>query len=108
MELPEKIAGLDARKVREMFKAMMATETKIEWNDGAPSIELRRVTPELVETSLDVPKAEALRILADARGEGNAGVSAACVRSARTSLTADRLHDGCGDERLFIVDKLAA
>jgi hypothetical protein len=25
------------------------------------------VTPELVETSLDVPKAEALRILADAR-----------------------------------------
>ena len=52
MELPEKIAGLDARKVREMFKAMMATETKIEWNDGAPSIELRRVTPELVETNV--------------------------------------------------------
>jgi hypothetical protein len=53
-----------------MFKAMMATETKIEWNDGAPSIELRRVTPGLIETSLNVPKAGALRIQADLIAEG--------------------------------------
>src|SRR5664279_1966637 len=65
MELPEKIAGLDGRKVRDMFKAMMAIETKMEWNDGAPSIEPRRVTPELIETFFNVPEGEALRIQAD-------------------------------------------
>ena len=43
MELPETIAGLDHRDVREMFRTLIATESKCKWKDGVPSIDVRRV-----------------------------------------------------------------
>ena len=38
MELPERIAGANARQVREMFKTLMEAETEYVWKDDAPSI----------------------------------------------------------------------
>lgn len=70
MELPETIAGLDPRDVREMFRALMAAETKCEWKDGMPSIDARRVTSALIEAALKVPAAEAKRIQAELVTEG--------------------------------------
>ncbi len=70
MELSETIAGLDPRDVRDMFRALMAAETKCQWKDGMPSIEARRVTSELIETALKVPAAEAKRIQAELVAEG--------------------------------------
>jgi predicted nucleotidyltransferase len=59
MDLPEKIADLDARKVREMFKTFLEREIEVEWKDGLPVRNVRRMTPSLIEAELGVPPAEA-------------------------------------------------
>jgi hypothetical protein len=42
-ELLETIAVLDPRDVREIFRTLMGTESKYQWKDGVPSIDVRRV-----------------------------------------------------------------
>lgn len=59
MDLPEKIAELDARKVREMFKNFLEREMEVEWKDGFPVRNVRRMTPSVIEAELGVPPAEA-------------------------------------------------
>jgi predicted nucleotidyltransferase len=62
MDLPEKIAGIDARKIRAVFKTLMEREIEYKWNGGAPIIVPRKVTPDLIECSLGLPGAEAQQI----------------------------------------------
>lgn len=70
MELPKRIAGADARQVREMFKTLMEAETEYVWKDGAPSIVVRRVTPDLIVSTLNVSATEAQRIQMELVAEG--------------------------------------
>jgi predicted nucleotidyltransferase len=70
MELPKTIAGLDARKVREMFKDLMKRETEYTWKDGVPSVVIRRVTPELIAASLHASTEAAERIQVELVSEG--------------------------------------
>lgn len=64
MELPEKISGLDARQVREMFKNFLAQDTEMEWNDRGPVLKVRRVTPDFIAEQLEIAPGEAQRIQA--------------------------------------------
>ncbi|SDD08687.1 hypothetical protein SAMN05216337_1007145 [Bradyrhizobium brasilense] len=70
MDLPEKIAELDARKVREMFKNFVERKMEVEWKDGLPVRNVRRMTPSVIETDLGVPPAEAELIQAKLIAEG--------------------------------------
>lgn len=70
MELPDKIAGLDARLMREMFKNFVAQKTEMDWNDGAPIVKARRMTPDFIEEQLGVSFVEAQRIQAELVAEG--------------------------------------
>lgn len=69
MELPETIALLDVRRVREMFKNFTAQEADVDWNDGAPVVNARRMTPDFIAEQLDVAPDEAQRIHATLVGE---------------------------------------
>lgn len=62
MELPEKIAGLDARRVREMFRNFTAPEAEVDWNDGTPVTNGRRMTPDFIAEQLEVNSDEAQRV----------------------------------------------
>jgi predicted nucleotidyltransferase len=70
MELPKRIAGVDARKVREVFKTLLEGENKFVWKNGVPSVVPRKVTPDLIDASLNVSGAEAQRIHAALIAEG--------------------------------------
>lgn len=70
MELPEQIAGVNGWKVREMFKALMKGGAKFEWKRGIPKLVPREVTPDLIESSLDVTFEDAPRIHAALVAEG--------------------------------------
>ena len=70
MEMPKKIAGFGARKVRAMFKALMGRDIEMEWKDGKPSITPRRVTTELIKTELKVSDFDAQRVQAELVREG--------------------------------------
>lgn len=65
MDLPEKIAGLDARRVREMFNNFLEREMEVEWKDGMPLPVVRRMTPDMIEAELHVAPVEAQRIQAE-------------------------------------------
>jgi len=70
MDLPKKIAGVEPRPVRDMFKGLMAQESSCEWNDGVPSFNPRLVSVELIETELKVSTTEGQRIQAALVAEG--------------------------------------
>jgi len=64
MELPEKIAGLDARQMREMFKNFAALESEMDWNNGAPIVKTQQMTPDFIAEQLEVALGEAQRVQA--------------------------------------------
>jgi hypothetical protein len=64
MDLPDRIAGLDPRQVREMFKNFLERDTEVEDRNGVPFPVVRRMTPDVIEAELQVPPAEAQRIQA--------------------------------------------
>lgn len=70
MELPEKIADLDARRVREMFKNFTEQESEMDWNDGVPVVKIRRMTPDFIARQLETASGEAQRIQAALVAEG--------------------------------------
>jgi predicted nucleotidyltransferase len=70
MDLPEKIAELDARDIREMFKNFLEREIEVEWKDGLPVRNVRRMTPSVIEAELGVPPGEAEKIQARLISEG--------------------------------------
>lgn len=70
MDLPEKIAELDAREVREMFKNFLEREIEVEWKDGLPVRHIRRMTSSVIEAELGVPPADAEQIQAKLIAEG--------------------------------------
>jgi hypothetical protein len=66
MDLPDRIAGLDPRQVREMFKNFLERDTEVQ----VPFPVVRRMTPDVIEAELQVPPAEAQRIQAGLVTEG--------------------------------------
>lgn len=70
MELPEKIAGLDVSRVKEMFKNFNVQETEIDWNDGAPVVKVRQMTRDFIVGQLEIASGEAQRIQAALVAEG--------------------------------------
>jgi predicted nucleotidyltransferase len=70
MELPEKIAGLDIERVREMFKNFTVQKTEIEWNDAHPVVKVRRMNPDFIAGQLVTSSGEAQRIQAALVAEG--------------------------------------
>lgn len=70
MKLPDTIAGMDARSVRDLLAALMARDTDYEWVDGLPKLIPRRVTIKLIGDSLGLSNAEAARVQRDLVAEG--------------------------------------
>ena len=70
MELPEKIAGLDARQMREMFKDFTALESEIDWNNGVPLMKVQQMTPDFIAKKLEIAFGEAQRVQAALVAEG--------------------------------------
>lgn len=64
MELPEKIAGLDARLMREMFKNFTALESEMDWSSGAPIVKVQQMTPDFIAEQLEMAFGEAQRVQA--------------------------------------------
>ncbi len=62
MILPDKVAGLDPRIVRDMFKAFADAETKYEFNDGLPKVIPRRMTADHILKSLQLSQTDAERV----------------------------------------------
>ncbi|MDA9495499.1 hypothetical protein [Bradyrhizobium sp. CCBAU 11361] len=70
MDLPEKIAELDAREAREMLKNFLEREIEVEWKDSLPVRNIRRMTSSVIEAELGLPPADAERIQAKLIAEG--------------------------------------
>jgi predicted nucleotidyltransferase len=70
MELPDKIAGLDPRQVRQMFKNLLERDTEVEDVNDVTFPIIRRMTPDTIEAALQVPTAEAQSIQAGLVTEG--------------------------------------
>lgn len=62
MELPEKIAGLDARRMRAMFKSFTALKSEMDWNNGAPIVKVRQMTPDYIAEQLEITFGEAHQV----------------------------------------------
>jgi hypothetical protein len=62
MDLPGAIAGLDARRVRDVFKNLLAQERDIRFENGIPVSPARRISTEFIEAELKVSATEAVRI----------------------------------------------
>ena len=48
MDLPEKIAGFDPRRVREMFRKFLEPNTEVEFRNGVFFQTVRRMTPDII------------------------------------------------------------
>jgi predicted nucleotidyltransferase len=70
MDLPEKIAGFDPRRVREMFRKFLEPNTEVEFRNGVFFQTVRRMTPDIIAAELQAPLAEAQRMQAALVTEG--------------------------------------
>ncbi len=70
MELPEKIVGLDARRIREMFKNFTALKSEMDWNNGLPIMKIPQMTPDFIAEQLETASGEAQRVQAALVAEG--------------------------------------
>jgi predicted nucleotidyltransferase len=64
MDIPERTAGLDARRVCGMFKSFVELKNELELKDGVPVPVFRRMTPGVIMAGLHVSRSEADRIQA--------------------------------------------
>jgi hypothetical protein len=70
MELDEKIVGLDARCIREMFKNFSALEPVMDLHNGVPILKGRQMTPDFIAEQLEIAFEEAQRVHAALVAEG--------------------------------------
>ena len=70
MDLPETIAGLDPRQMREVFKNFLERDTEVEVRNGVRFPVDRRMAPDVIAAELQVSLAEAKRIQAALVTEG--------------------------------------
>lgn len=70
MDIPDKIAGQDARKVRELFKTFTEQKSELDWKEGAPVLGVRQMTADAISQGLGLPQVEADRVQAALIAEG--------------------------------------
>ncbi len=70
MDIPEKIAGLDARKVRELFKSFVEHDGELDWKDGVPVFVIRGMTANVIKKGLGLSPTEADRVQTALISEG--------------------------------------
>lgn len=70
MDIPERIAGLDARKVRELFKTFAEQKSELDWKDGMPVSVIQRMTTNVISKGLGLSQAEADRVQTALMAEG--------------------------------------
>jgi hypothetical protein len=64
MELPEKIVGLDARRIREMFKNFTALKSETDFNNGVFIVKIPQMTPDFIAEQLKILSGEAQQLQA--------------------------------------------